>query len=180
MGQLKLGNGADFTGGTGGALSDAPSGTIIQVQHVYHTQTAQVTKTGTASEIDTDLRLAFTPRMSNSKLYFTFSAWFCSPNSTNLYYSYIYDVTNTEMPGQPPANGSRQRVHWSNRVSPDDANDFHSCNYEFAVTNTSTSARTYTPYFGSEGASAEFYASTLSSTSGVVAPIFFKIMEVAP
>ena len=176
----KLSLGTALFESSGGNLVDAPSGTIIQVQHVYHTQTAQVTKTGTASEIDTDLRLAFTPRMSNSKLYFTFSAWFCSPNSTNLYYSYIYDMTNTEMPGQPPASGSRQRVHWSNRVSPDDNNDFHSCNYEFAVTNTSTTARTYTPYFGSEGAVAQFYSSTLSSAAGVVAPAFMKIMEVAP
>ena len=42
------------------------------------------------------------------------------------------------------------------------------------------SARTYTPYFGSEGAVAQFYSSTLSSAAGVVAPVFFKIMEVAP
>ena len=178
MATLSMG-GADLTCSSGN-WADAPSGTIIQVKHVYHTQTAQVTSTGTASELDTDLRIAFTPRMSNSILYFTFSAWFCSPNSTNLYYSWIYDVTNAEMPGQPPASGSRQRVHWSNRVSPDDANDFHSCNYEFALTNTSTTARTYTPYFGSEGAVAQFYSSTLSSAAGVVAPIFFKIMEVAP
>ena len=61
---------------------------------------------------------------------------------------------------------------------PDDNNDFHSCNYEFAVTNTSTTARTYTPYFGSEGAVAQFYSSTLSSAAGVVAPAFMKIMEV--
>ena len=178
MATLSMG-GADLTCSSGN-WADAPSGTIIQVQHVYHTQTAQVTKTGTASEIDTDLRLAFTPRMSNSKLYFTFSAWFCSPNSTNLYYSYIYDVTNTTTIGLPPASGSRQRVHWAKRVSPDDVNDFNSCNYEIAVTNTNTTARTYTPYFGSEGATAQFYSSTLSTTSGVVAPAFFKIMEVAP
>ena len=178
MATLSMG-GADLTCSSGN-WADAPSGTIIQVQHVYHTQTAQVTSSGTVSELDTDLRLAFTPRMSNSKLYFTFSAWFCSPNSTNIYYSWIYDITNTEMPGQPPANGSRQRVHWSNRVAPADNNDFHNCMYEFAVTNTSTTARTYTPYFGSEGATAQFYSSTLSSAGGVVAPAFFKIMEVAP
>jgi len=175
----KLSLGSALFESSGANLVDAPPGSIIQVQHVYHTESGQLTKSGAESEIDTDLRIAFTPRMSNSILYFTFSAWFCSPNSTNLYYAYIYDMTNSEMPGQPPANGSRKRVHWSNRVSPDDLNDFHSCNYEFAVTNTNTSARTYTPYFGSEGAAAQFYVSTLSSASGVVAPIFFKIMEVA-
>ena len=178
MATLSMG-GADLTCSSGN-WADAPSGTIIQVQHVYHTQTAQVTKSGAASELDTDLRLAFTPRMSNSKLYFTFSAWFCSPNSTNLYYSWIYDVTNTTTIGLPPQSGSRQRVHWAKRVSPDDANDFNDCNYEIAVTNTSTTARTYTPYFGSEGAAAQFYSSTLSTGAGVVAPAFFKIMEVAP
>ena len=83
MATLSMG-GADLTCSSGN-WADAPSGTIIQVQHVYHTQTAQVTSSGTVSELDTDLRLAFTPRMSNSKLYFTFSAWFCSPNSTNIY-----------------------------------------------------------------------------------------------
>ena len=170
---------ADLTCSSGN-WADAPSGTIIQVQHVYQTQTTQVTKSGAGSEIDTDLRIAFTPRMSNSKLYFTFSAWFCSPNSTNLYYSWIYDVTNTTTIGLPPQSGSRQRVHWAKRVSPDDANDFNDCNYEIAVTNTSTTARTYTPYFGSEGAVAQFYSSTLSTGAGVVAPAFFKIMEVAP
>ena len=68
MATLSMG-GADLTCSSGN-WADAPSGTIIQVKHVYHTQTAQVTSTGTASELDTDLRLAFTPRMSNSILYF--------------------------------------------------------------------------------------------------------------
>ena len=40
MGQLNLGNGANFVGGSGGILSDAPKGTVLQT--VYATTTTEL------------------------------------------------------------------------------------------------------------------------------------------
>ena len=42
----------------------------------------------------------------------------------------------------------------------------------------STTARTYTIWHGTEGATAEFLASTLSTATGVTAPIFFSVTEI--
>jgi len=53
MGRLNLGNGADFVGGTGGYLSDAPAGTIIQVTQKDITSTASTNSNGSHSIIST-------------------------------------------------------------------------------------------------------------------------------
>ena len=42
-----------------------------------------------------------------------------------------------------------------------------------------TTARTYTIHFGSEGVSAQFFVSTLSSSSGATYPMTFTITEIA-
>ena len=177
MGTLNLGS-ASFQS-SGANLVDAPPGGILQIQHAYVTSATQVTSSGSMDELDTDLRIAFTPRSATSFLYLEFDAWFCCPNSTHLHYAKFYDITNSSMPAQPPANGSRDRVHWAKRTGQYDANDFDTCNMRAVVQNTNTTARTYTVHFRTEGVTVQFLSSTLSTASGVTAPMMFKITEVA-
>ena len=53
------------------------------------------------------------------------------------------------------------------------------CNMRAVVQNTNTTARTYSIYFRTEGVTVQFLSSTLSTASGVTAPMMFKITEVA-
>ena len=175
----KLSLGSALFESSGGNLIDSPPGGILQIQHAYVTSATQVTASSSMAELDTDLRIAFTPRSATSFLYFEFDCWFCTPNSTNLMFAKFYDITNSEMPAQPPANGSRDRVHWAKRTSQYDNNDFDTCNMRAVVQNTNTTARTYTIYWRTEGVTNQFLSSTLSSTAGVTAPMMFKITEVA-
>ena len=64
MGTLNLGGGATFTGGSGGFLSDAPSGTPIQIVHA--TQQSQITTT--ASSNVNILEGTITPKAVNSQI----------------------------------------------------------------------------------------------------------------
>jgi len=164
-----------LTVGSAGTLA---AGHVVQRPFVYHTSATQLTKAGTLAELSTSLRVAITPKHASSILFLEASAWFCSPNSINLHWAHYYDVTNSEVPFLPPASGSRKRVHWSLRVSDDDVNDFHNMNFTVAGAAGSTTARTYTIYYGTEGATAQFLASTLSTASGVTAPIFFSVTEI--
>jgi hypothetical protein len=165
-------------GGTVSAASSLIPGTVIQRPYVYHTSATQLTSAGALHELSTSLRVAITPKHASSILFLECSAWFCSPNTINIYWAHFYDVTNTEVPFLPTASGSRSRVHWSARVSDDDPNDFHNMNFIVAGTAGSTDARTYTIWHGTEGATAQFLASTLSSATGVTAPIFFSVTEI--
>jgi hypothetical protein len=155
------------------------TGSILQVQSVYLTSTTQLTSGGALHELSTSLRIAFTPISASSTLYFQAFGSFCSPNSANLQYAAFYDVTNAAYVNLPPAGGSRKQIHWINRTAPVDVNDFNSLIMEITVANTTTTARTYTIYHGSEAALSQFLASTLSTSAGGTYPLFFKITEVA-
>ena len=64
MGTLILGVGATFSGGSGGFLSDAPSGTPIQIVHA--TQNSQITTT--SSSYVNILEGTITPKAVNSQI----------------------------------------------------------------------------------------------------------------
>ncbi len=163
----------------GTVLTDSTPGTIIQTVVKYHTQTAQLASSSGIHELDTDLRLSITPKYASSKLLFEVYAPFFYPNSSNLQYAYIYDVTNSAVVAQPPASGSRARSHWVNRNGPVDDNDADLMNFKVIDDASNTTARTYTIYHGTEGAAAQFYASTLSSAAGSTYPAVFTIQEIA-
>ena len=156
-----------------------PAGSLLQVETKYLTSATQLTSSGGIHELTTDLRIAFTPKYASSKLLFEVYAPFFFPNSSNLQYAYIYDVTNSAVVAQPPASGSRSRNHWVNRNGPVDANDADLMNFKVVDNASNTTARTYTVYHGTESAVAQFYASTLSSAAGSTYPIVFTIMEIA-
>tara|TARA_Y100001970_G_C14099087_1_gene784431 strand:- start:710 stop:1213 length:504 start_codon:yes stop_codon:yes gene_type:complete len=65
MGQLNLGNGANFIGGSGGFLSDAPAGVPIQFQKVIYGTSDHTT---TSSSYQDHLTINFTPKRSDSVL----------------------------------------------------------------------------------------------------------------
>jgi len=146
---------------------------------VYLTSATQLTSSGALHELTTSLRIPFTPQSASSTLYFECFGSFVYPNSNQLQYAAFYDVTNAAYVNLPPASGSRARVHWFNRTTAVDANDAAFMYMAASVASGTTTARTYTVYHQTEGAVAQFLVSTLSSTSGAVYPLIFKVTEVA-
>jgi hypothetical protein len=153
-------------------------GKVLQMQQVYHTSTTQLTSAGAMHELSTSLRITFTPQVSTSKLLFNVSAPFCCPNSTHLHFAKFYDVTNSATVNEPPASGSRDRVHWTTRVANFDANDMFPMCFSAVADSVNTTARTYTIYHKTEGVTVQFLRSTLD-VSGFVSPIVFTIMEIS-
>jgi hypothetical protein len=154
-------------------------GAVLQVQSVYLTSATQLTSGGALHELSTSLRIAFTPVSSSSTLYLECFGCFFFPGSPNLQYAYFYDVTNSTPVNLPPASGSRTSVHWVNRTTPYDPNDADKMQFFISVASANTTPRTYTIYHGTEGATAQFLVSTLSTGAGTTMPIIFKITEVA-
>ncbi len=155
------------------------SGTTIQRQFKYLTNTSQLTKGGSIGELTTLLRIPFTPKFANSNLLMEFDTSYVSPNSSNLYYCLFYDVTNSAGVSLPAAAGSRVRCHWTQRSTPFDVNDNNHLSMRIVTPANNTNARTYTIHFGSEGATAQFFVSTLSSGGGSTYPMTFTITEIA-
>ena len=155
------------------------SGTTIQRQFKYLTNTSQLTKGGSIGELNTNLRIPFTPKFANSNLLMEFDTSYVSPNTTNLYYCLFYDVTNSAGVSLPAAAGSRVRCHWTKRTSPNDNNDNDHLSMRIVTPANNTTARQYTIHFGSEGATAQFFVSTLSSSAGTTYPMTFTITEIA-
>ena len=163
----------------GQIITSDRSGTTLQRQFKYLTNTSQLTKGGSMSELNTNLRIAFTPKLASSNLLMEFDASYVSPNSTNLYYCIFYDVTNSAGVSLPAAAGSRVRCHWTKRTSPNDNNDNDHISMRIVTPANNTTARTYTIHFRSEGAVAQFFVSTLSSANGSTYPMTFTITEIA-
>ena len=164
---------------TGQIITSNRSGTTLQRQFKYLTSTSQLTKSGSISELNSDLRIDFTPKAADSNLLMEFDASYVSPNSTNLYYCLFYDNTNSAGVSLPDASGSRSRVHWTKRTSPNDNNDNDHLSMRIVTPANNTNARTYTIHFGSEGAQAQFFVSTLSTGGGSTYPMTFTNTEIA-
>tara|TARA_R110002126_G_scaffold209572_2_gene356163 strand:- start:1272 stop:1916 length:645 start_codon:yes stop_codon:yes gene_type:complete len=176
---------AGAVSGTTGTFSGAVSGTagefrgaVVQRQYVSLSSATQLTRGGALAELSSNLRIAFTPKHANSVLYAEVSAFYGCPNSANLLFSHIYDVTNSVVPSLPPANGSRQRVHWAKRTGPHDVNDLDMMSYTIPIAAANTNTRVYTIWVGTEGVTLQFLVSNLSSAGGAVSPITFIITEI--
>ena len=180
--------GGTFGGGiaaTTGTFSGIVSGTtgefrgaVVQRQYVSLTSTTQLTRAGALAELSTSLRIAFTPKHASSVLYAEVSAFYVSPNTNNLVYAQIYDVTASAVASEPPSDGSRQRVHFAKRTTPNDANDFDMMNFIIPIAADDTDARTYTIFVGTESSTLQFLSSTLSTGGGANSPITFSITEI--
>ena len=100
------------------------------------------------------------------------------PNSTHLQWAYFYNHTDSAIELGSASAGSRQPVHWAARTSDTDANDFDNLSMRMYQTANSTDARTYTIWHGTEGATASFGVSPLSSGSGATWPLVYTITEI--
>ena len=164
---------------TGQIITSDRSGTTLQRQFKYLTSSSQLTSSGSSHELTTSLRTAITPKSADSNLLLEFYTPFVCPNSTNIQYGKFYDVTNSAVPGEPPAVDSRDRVHWTNRNGQFDANDNDVWNMRIVVPAQSTDTRTYTIYHRTEGVTIQFFVSTLSVGAGSTFPMTFVITEIA-
>ena len=164
---------------SGQIITSDRSGTTLQRQFKYLTSSSQLAKGGAIGELNSNLRIDFTPKAADSNLLMEFYAPFVFPNSTNLQYCLFYDNTNSAGVSLPPAVGVRARVHWTNRNGPNDANDNDVINMRIVTPANNTNARQYTIHYGTEGASAQFFVSTLASSGGTVYPMTFVITEIA-
>ena len=163
----------------GVAASGLPDGSVLQVVSTDLESTTQLTSSGAFSELSTSLRLAITPISSSSKLVLECFAPFVSPNSNSLAYAYFYDVTNTAAVNLPTASGSRRAVTWAKRTTAFDINDMDTLNMMTVVSNTNTTARTYTIYHSTEGSQVhQFLNTTLSTSAGTNTHITFTITEI--
>ena len=163
----------------GQIITSDRSGTTLQRQFKYLTSSSQLAKGGAIGELTTDLRIDFTPKAANSNLIMEFNSSFVSPNSPNLQFCLFYDNTAGAGVSLPPANGARSRVHWTNRTRPYDPNDNNFVSMKIVTPANNTNTRQYTIHWGTEGASSQFFVSTLSSGGGSVYPMTFIITEIA-
>ena len=163
---------------TAAKLASGVGGRVLQQQRVYLTSATQLGSSGAMHELSTALRVSITPNHANNFLLLECSAWYCSPNTDALTFAKFYDVTNSATVFEPPADGSRDRVHFAQRVKSFDVNDFHTMNFRAIGTAGNTNARTYTIYHRSEAGTIQFLSSALSTGSGVTAPIVFTITEI--
>jgi len=164
---------------SGQIITSDRSGTTLQRQFKYLTASSQLAKGGAIAELNTDLRIDFTPKAADSNLLMEFFAPFVYPNSSNLQFALFYDNTAGAGVDIPPAAGSRIRCHWTNRNGPVDANDNEVINMRIVTPANNTTLRQYTIHWGTEGASAQFFVSTLSTSVGTVYPMTFVITEIA-
>ena len=164
---------------SGQIITSDRSGTTLQRQFKYLTSNTQLASGGSIGELNSDLRIDFTPKAADSNLLMEFFAPFVFPNSTNLQYCLFYDNTAGAGVSLPPAVGSRVRCHWTNRNGPNDANDNDALNMRIVTPASNTNTRQYTIRYGTEGASAQFFVSTLSTGGGSVYPMTFIITEIA-
>lgn len=179
-GTMTVGN-SSITGLSAGVIPSTAlgAGAVLQVQNIYLTSATQLTSAGAMHELSTSLRLSITPKSASSILYLQFYASFVCPQTNALQYAAFYDITNSAYVNSPPANGSRQRVHWFKRTTSYDLNDADDMNFSISVASLNTTPRTYTIYHGNEGQTNQFLSSTLSTGSGATYPILFKITEIA-
>jgi hypothetical protein len=165
---------------TGAVTADSSliRGAVVQVQGVHVTPSGTITSAGSLSELSSTLRVAITPKHASSKLIHEFYAPYNMPNSTHLQWAYFRNYTDSAIELGSASAGSRKSTHWGARTSDTDANDFDNLSMRMYQTANSTNARTYTIFHGTEGATASFGVSPLSSGSGATWPLVYTITEI--
>ena len=112
MGTLNLGNGASFTGGTGGALSDAPKGQIIQIQHAILTTTGSgaydTNSDGVTNYKDTGLSVTIIPTSTSSTILLQASFLYGGSAAGENHYFRIVRGTSTVL--QTPSSVSNRTI----------------------------------------------------------------------
>ena len=169
--------GTCITSGTAGA--PGTTGSILQVVSVQP-DTGLVTWTGTTfAEVDSDLRVAITPKASDSTLIVTCNFLFGGNNGSQMTQMKLYDITNTTDVNTSAA-GSRTVGNASVRFREHDANDGAMINLQAQTTSGSTVARTYGMYAKLESAATRYFFSNTSNTAALgYAKPAITVMEVS-
>ena len=169
--------GTCITSGTAGA--PGTTGSILQVVSVQP-DTGLVSFTSTSyAEVDSDLRVAITPKASNSTLIVTCNFLFGGNNESQMCQMKLYDITNTTDVNTSAA-GSRTVGNASVRFREHDANDGAMINLQAQTTSGSTVARTYGMYAKLESAATRYFFSNTSNTAALgYAKPAITVMEVS-
>ena len=169
--------GTCITSGTAGA--PGTTGSILQVVSVQP-DTGLVSFTSTSyAEVDTDLRVAITPKASDSTLIVTCNFLFGGNNESQMCQMKLYDITNTTDVNTSAA-GSRTVGNASVRFREHDANDGAMINLQAQTTSGSTVARTYGMYAKLESAATRYFFSNTSNTAALgYAKPSITVMEVS-
>ena len=164
-----------------GVVGDYPSGMVVKVSSLYHDNgIVQSSITGTGwTEISNNLRLTHQAASATNILLMYFSISFNSPDSNNIYHAKFYNQGGSADLTIATAGGSRERPHWTTRVTAFDANDFFTLNMMLRHVAGSTSSITYSPYFRSpSGADIDFFSTDLADGSGFTNGGTFVIQEI--
>lgn len=169
--------GTCITSGTAGA--PGTTGSILQVVSVQP-DTGLVSFTSTSyAEVDTDLRVAITPKATDSTLIVTCNFLFGGNNGSQMTQMKLYDITNTADVNTSAA-GSRTVGNASVRFMEHDANDGAMINLQAQTTSGSTVARTYGMYAKLESAATKYFFSNTSNTAALgYAKPAITVMEVS-
>lgn len=169
-----------YDGSSWGAIGGGTStGEILQVVTVQP-DTGLVSFTSTSyAEVDTDLRVAITPKASDSTLIVTCNFLFGGNNQSQMCQMKLYDITNTSNVNTSAA-GSRTEANASVRFREHDANDGAMINLQAQTTSGSTVARTYGMYAKLESAATRYFFSNTSNTAALgYAKPSITVMEVS-
>lgn len=160
-------------------IASFPTGTVLQVVSVQP-DTGLVSFTSTSyAEVDSDLRVAITPKASNSTLIVTCNFLFGGNNESQMCQMKLYDITNTTDVNTSAA-GSRTVGNASVRFREHDANDGAMINLQAQTTSGSTVARTYGMYAKLESAATRYFFSNTSNTAALgYAKPAITVMEVS-
>ena len=163
-------------------MTDAsmPSGSVVQVATVMPNVGPVTLATASWTEASSLLRLAFTPKYSNSTLIIECCFMYGGGNSNNVNHFKLYDITNSA-DIELSSSGVRFGVHGSSRQVDHDLNDCDNMNLQVVTTASNTTARTYGMFSRNEsGTVAKYFFANPSSSNllGNAKPIL-KITEVA-
>ena len=157
-----------------------PTGSIVQVATVQPNIGPVTLATASWTEASSLLRLAFTPKYSNSTLIIECCFMYGGGNSNNVNHFKLYDITNSA-DIELSSSGVRFGVHGSARQKDHDLNDCDNMNLQVVTTASNTTARTYGMFSRNEsGTVAKYFFANPSSSNllGNAKPIL-KITEVA-
>ena len=169
-----------ISGGTIASAVTFPAGHIIKTSSVWFDNSGtQVSITANASwtEISSGFRLTHQASSATNILLMTFSIGFNSPNSNQIYHGKFYNHGGSADITLPGTSGNRTPSHWVMRVKSGDINDMHMMNMYMRHV-PGTASITYSPYFWSAGADAEFFQSDLSNNEGFMNGGTFIIHEI--
>lgn len=168
-GTMTVGNG-DITGITAGAIESTAigSGAVLQVVANYPSSAIYYTHAvSTYAEISTAYRTSITPKSTNSILILEWVGLVGANFSGNISTMKFYDVTNSAEVGLSGFSlGSRAIGHGSFRQLDSDGNDRDNIILRAVVSNSTTTARTYSIYQFSEGAATRHFNATVTDNNG--------------